>query len=56
MFLSIVSHWPFECQRTSDTSRNLAEGGISQSVDNNAGKDVEQKGENTSVSEAYHPV
>ena len=25
MFLSIVSHWPFECQRTSDTSRNLVD-------------------------------
>lgn len=55
-FLSIVSHWPFECQRASDTSRNLMEGRISQCVDNNAGKDEEQKGENTSVSDAYHLV
>lgn len=25
MFLSMVSHWPFECQRTSETSKNLEE-------------------------------
>lgn len=29
MFLSIVNHWPFECQRTRNTSRNLGEWCIS---------------------------
>lgn len=56
MFLSIVSHWPFEFQWTSDTSRNLMEGRVRQWADNNAGQDAERKAGNTLVSGTNHPA